>query len=138
MMDTGLAPTISFAGNTAAITSQGDGQWVDDDTWTETFNVGDADEETATVTVSTANAQDTADNVEGTPTVDTFVIDTRDPVVNITNPLSGMNVKADEVITFTIDESGSVECSIDDSNWYACTSGSTMKATSTSTMIMPC
>jgi uncharacterized repeat protein (TIGR01451 family) len=80
-MDPLSTPTIGFAGATGTITSNGDGAWsVGNTVWTETFNVADADEETAVVTVTSSGATDVAGNAEGTSVSDTFAIDTTAPV----------------------------------------------------------
>ena len=85
----------------------------------------DADEETATVTVSSADAEDLAGNTEDTSINDTFAIDTFDPTVNLTGPVNADEVNAARAITFTMSETGSVQCSVDDTNWFACTTAVT-------------
>jgi hypothetical protein len=55
----------------------------------------------------------------------TIVIDTAAPFVNITSPVSGVRVKNDAKISFSDDETTSPQCSIDDTNWTSCASGST-------------
>ncbi|MCP4594988.1 hypothetical protein [Neptuniibacter sp.] len=123
-MNPAATPTINFAGNLGAITTQSDGAWtVGNTVWTETFDVADVDEETATVTVSCVNGEDLAGNVEGAPITDTFAIDTLRPNVNITAPLTGNYVGLSTIITFTDDELNNAECSIDGTNYTSVVSG---------------
>ncbi|MHC4779749.1 MAG: beta strand repeat-containing protein, partial [Planctomycetota bacterium] len=125
-MNNGFGPNITFVGNTGSATSQADGAWSGVDTiWTESFLITDADEETPVVTVSSANAADTAGNPEGTSIDATFAIDTAAPNVNITAPLTGNSVTGTTVVTFTDDDINAPEVSIDDTNYVAATSGVT-------------
>ena len=57
---------------------------------------------------------------------DTSVPDTTAPVVDITSPLSGNQVDGTGVITFTDNELTAPQCSIDNTNWVACTNGVTV------------
>ncbi|MCP4651365.1 MAG: hypothetical protein GY853_14965, partial [PVC group bacterium] len=125
-MNPAVTPTIGFAGNSGAITTQSDGAWtVGNTVWTETFDVADVNEETATVTVTSSGAEDLATNTEGVSTDDTFAIDTKAPVVDITYPLAGNRVNGAAVITFTDDELTAAECSVDGTNYTAVISGTT-------------
>jgi len=91
-------------------------------TWSsgEMFNGGN-------IIITVANAQDLAGNPIGFPNSGTHTgggIGTA-PTVNITAPLTTTKVKADYAITFTDNESTFPQCSIDNSNWVACTTGVT-------------
>jgi hypothetical protein len=55
----------------------------------------------------------------------TFATDHIAPAVNITFPLAGDWVNGSAVISFTDDELTNPQCSIDNLNWLACTSGLT-------------
>jgi parallel beta-helix repeat protein len=55
----------------------------------------------------------------------TFTIDNSAPALNITAPLSGNKVKEDVVINFTDNDIHNAECSVDNTNWTACTTGVT-------------
>jgi VCBS repeat-containing protein len=103
-MNTGSTPTISFSGATGAINTESDGAWSGGDTWTETFTVIDADEETATVTVSSLEATDVVGNPEGSCVTDTFAIDTAAlTIVSITSGATAAGVlKVGDTITFTL------------------------------------
>jgi len=105
-MDPASSPTISFAGNTGAITSPvpSTGAWSGGNVWTETFDVADANEEN-TVTVSSANATDVNGNTEAASVDATFEIDTRNPIGTIvvgTDPIWEGDL--DQVVTITYDE----------------------------------
>jgi len=75
------------------------------------------DEDGFTVTDLTPDAN-LADN-------NTIIIDTIDPIVDITNPVSGEKAHRDTVISFDGSENVSPECSVDNSNWTACISDET-------------
>jgi methionine-rich copper-binding protein CopC len=80
-MDGASTPTITFTGATGVLTSNADGAWdAAFDTWTETFTITDADEETS-VAVESSAATDEAGNTEGAPSNDTFDIDTLAPTL---------------------------------------------------------
>ena len=71
-------------------------------------------------------ATDLAGNVETTYASDTFTIDTMAPIIDIIAP-STLNVTNENyIITFTDDDLNNPECSVDNSNWIACTSGITI------------
>ncbi|MEF2176026.1 MAG: hypothetical protein V3575_06120 [Candidatus Absconditabacteria bacterium] len=53
------------------------------------------------------------------------VLDTAPPTMNITYPSNGTIVNGDAIIQFTGTELDSPECSIDNSNWSSCVSGTT-------------
>lgn len=78
-MDGTSTPTISFGATIGVITSNADGVWFDADTWTETFDITDVNENTVGVTVSSSAATDLAGNAEGAPIADTFNVDTQNP-----------------------------------------------------------
>ncbi len=86
-MDGASTPVITFDGNTGAIATAGDGAWdAGTTTWTETFNVTDAEEETPAVTASSTGAAiDAAGNAEGECVSTTFEIDTIAPTITDVN-----------------------------------------------------
>lgn len=52
--------------------------------------------------------------------------DTTAPIVNLITPVTGEKVKGSKVITFTDNEPTSAQCSINNSNWVSCISGTTL------------
>jgi hypothetical protein len=54
-----------------------------------------------------------------------IIIDTLAPIINITAPVESASVKGSTTINFTDSENNNPECSIDNTNWIGCTSGST-------------
>ncbi len=105
LMDGASTPTITFGGNSGALTSNSDGAWSGGNVWTESFTLTDADEETAGVTVGSSAAADASGNVEGADIGDTFNIDTQAPVVTDGNisisgggGLSGEYIVGDTVV----------------------------------------
>ncbi|MEK6823625.1 MAG: Ig-like domain-containing protein [Nanoarchaeota archaeon] len=71
-------------------------------------------------------ATDLAGNVETTYASDTFTIDTMAPIIDIIAPLTLNVTNENYIITFTDDDLNNPECSVDNSNWIACTSGITI------------
>jgi hypothetical protein len=51
-----------------------------------------------------------------------IVIDTIDPIVDITNPTNGEKAHRDTVVSMTTSEDVAAECSFDNSSWTECTS----------------
>ena len=127
-MSPGSTPTITFTGNTGAITTQSDGAWstvaLTNDTWTETFDVADANEETAAVTVSSSSATDAVGNAEGACVSDSFTIDTSAPTIALVlNDTDGYVNSAetstgiDILITTTgVENTQTVTCNVKDAN----------------------
>ncbi len=95
-------------------------------TWTtgEMYNGGN-------ITITVANVQDLAANVIGAPNSGTHnggAIGTA-PTVSITAPTTGNKVNTAKLITFTDNETTNPQCSVDNANWTACTSGVTTLGT---------
>jgi len=79
------------------------------------------------IIITVANAQDLIGNTVGAPNSGTHtggaigVV----PTVSITAPTTGTKVNASKIITFTDDETTSPQCSVDNTNWTACTNSVT-------------
>jgi peptidoglycan hydrolase CwlO-like protein len=99
-MEPTSTPTLGFSGNVGAITTQADGAWTAPDTWTETFDVADANEET-TVTVSSSLATDLIPIVEGTSIDTNFDIDTLQPTVLSLDDVDFLFVDRGNIVTVT-------------------------------------
>ena len=78
-MDTNTSPNISFDQGT--FTSNGNGVWVNNSHWRETFSLTDNDEEFAIVKISSSGAKDLAGNLENS-SIAQFKIDTKNPTVS--------------------------------------------------------
>ena len=112
-------PTVTIAGDSATVSGA-------DTSWTATYIMTSEDIE-GTVAFA-IDFTDIAENsgIQVTATTDSsnVTFDKTAPVVNITAPLDGNKVNGDTVITFTTD-SNSSQCSINDTDWTGCTSGTT-------------
>ena len=118
-MNVAFTPSISFATTTGAWTSNSDGAWSAGNTvWTETFNLADADEEVATVIVASADGKDLAGNVEGISVADTFVVDTKNPVVGVNSLVTNDNTP--EIAGAVDDTAATIQVTVD-GNAYAAT-----------------
>jgi len=85
------------------------------------INVSTLSDGTLTLTVTLT---DIANNIS-TPSIDTAIKDTLAPVVKITFPLTADVVNGNAVITFDNSELTNPQCSVDESIWVDCKSGTT-------------
>ena len=77
-------------------------------------------------TVGTHTLTVNAEGQDWTPaTQDINIVDTIAPVLDITAPSTSEEVNGDKIITFTDSEETNPQCSIDNTNWVDCTSGTT-------------
>lgn len=117
----------------AAVTDGGTGiasyLWTNESTGVGTIIFGSADAEDTTIfaTNGTYTIRLTVvDNAENSAFDEmTLIWDDQAPTVEITSPLTGTKVNGNAVITFTNTEPNNPQCSIDDTNWVDCVSGTT-------------
>ncbi|MDO8649969.1 MAG: Ig-like domain-containing protein, partial [Candidatus Berkelbacteria bacterium] len=116
-------PTVTITGD--AVTTTGSGT-----NWTATYTMVDGD--TEDVVPFTINFSDIATNAGTQVSTKTsgsdVTFDKTAPAVAITAPTADSRVNATKVITFTNDSNSTptvAECSINNTDWVACTSGST-------------
>lgn len=69
-----------------------------------------------------------AAGVEGPVTTVSAILDNTTPIVEITSPIGGSKVNGHTLITFTDNELASPQCSINNTDWSPCTSGTTVLA----------
>ena len=109
------SPVISFTGSAAVFIAQGDGAWATPTQWIETFNVSDANEEVAAVTVSSSGATDVNGNIEGICISAFFEIDTENVTLTTTTIISDNEsnptvwAKVGDVITLTLTASEPIQ-----------------------------
>ncbi|MFC1631102.1 hypothetical protein ACFL2I_00945, partial [Candidatus Omnitrophota bacterium] len=120
-MNPAFNPTISFAGNVGAITSNADGSWTSATTWYETFTVADANEQTAVVTATSSGAQDLSGNVETDSIAANFVVDTQAPTIAAAT-ITTIADSATDIIAVVFSESV-VEAEAEDLANFSVTSG---------------
>lgn len=112
--DTNLAITqISVDGGAFQATSGSAASW--------TFSATGLSQATHTFQTK---ATDSAGNI-GLSSIIHVTVDATAPIVVITSPVTGNNVNASKIITFTDNESTVPQCSIDNITFVSCTSGST-------------
>lgn len=92
----GDAPAITFSGLEGEAVYRGDGGWdADNKIWTGTYDLSDADEETAQVQVISSGAEDQSDNVQTDSAPAYFQIDTLAP--QITGACVSLGTSTDSV-----------------------------------------
>jgi parallel beta-helix repeat protein len=111
-------PIITFGATTGAVSSTGDGAWSDVDTWTETFNIIDANEARQDVSVSSSSATDLAGNVEGVSVADDFDVDTIASTITIINP--NTDPAQSKTVTASADGSATLTMVINDAGVSTC------------------
>ncbi len=117
-MDPASTPTITFVGNTGALTSNVDGSWTAVNVWYETFTLTDADETSLGVTADSSGATDVVGNPEGADIGTTFDINTVAPTMTAVTADTDANGTVDQItITFSeavdINDTGGIADGLD-------------------------
>ncbi|QQS20867.1 MAG: fibronectin type III domain-containing protein [Candidatus Moraniibacteriota bacterium] len=73
----------------------------------------------------------------GSESSDTFSIDTTAPSLSVTAPTTGSTVNGSQVVTFTNSEPTAPQCSVNNTDWVSCTSGSTTLSQMTGWSALP-